>query len=197
MSAAEVTQKGSAPMQWSRMLADQVDWHWTTQARPRLDGLTDEEYRWEPVPGAWNVRPRGGRPGRGAQAFGSGAGVVDFAIPEPTPPPLTTIAWRLSHLVVGVLGDRNARFFDGPGTSYDSYDYPLRAEASLHDLDAGFARWIGGVRALTDTDLLAACGEPGHEDASMAELVLHIHRELIHHLAEVALLRDLWAHRHD
>ena len=25
--------------------------------------------------------------------------------------------------------------------------------------------------------------------------VLHIHREVIHHLAEVALLRDLYAHR--
>jgi hypothetical protein len=29
----------------------------------------------------------------------------------------------------------------------------------------------------------------------MAALVLHIHREAIHHLAEVALLRDLYAHR--
>jgi hypothetical protein len=28
----------------------------------------------------------------------------------------------------------------------------------------------------------------------MADLVLHVHRELIHHLAEVCLLRDL--HRH-
>ena len=31
----------------------------------------------------------------------------------------------------------------------------------------------------------------------MADLVLHIHRELIHHLAEVCLLRDLYAHRED
>ena len=29
----------------------------------------------------------------------------------------------------------------------------------------------------------------------MAALVLHINRELIHHGAEVALLRDLYAHR--
>ncbi len=28
-----------------------------------------------------------------------------------------------------------------------------------------------------------------------AALVLHIHRELIHHGAEIALLRDLYAHR--
>lgn len=30
----------------------------------------------------------------------------------------------------------------------------------------------------------------------MAELVLHIHRELIHHLSEVCLLRDLYPHTH-
>jgi hypothetical protein len=29
----------------------------------------------------------------------------------------------------------------------------------------------------------------------MLELVLHINREMIHHLAEIALLRDLYAHR--
>jgi hypothetical protein len=29
----------------------------------------------------------------------------------------------------------------------------------------------------------------------MAGLVLHVHREVIHHFAEVALLRDLYAHR--
>lgn len=28
----------------------------------------------------------------------------------------------------------------------------------------------------------------------MADLVLHIHRELIHHLSEVGLLRDLYLH---
>ena len=30
----------------------------------------------------------------------------------------------------------------------------------------------------------------------MITLVLHINRETIHHLAEVALLQDLWAHLH-
>ena len=29
----------------------------------------------------------------------------------------------------------------------------------------------------------------------MITLVLHIHREVIHHGAEIALLRDLYAHR--
>src|SRR5690606_16827527 len=40
-------------------LHEQLDWHWQGQARPRLDGLTDEELHWEPTPGAWGVRRRG------------------------------------------------------------------------------------------------------------------------------------------
>lgn len=179
---------------WSEVLADQVEWHWRHQARPRLGGLTDEEYLWEPAPGAWNVRPRGSAPGRGAVAVGSGRGVIDFAFSPPRPSPVTTVAWRLCHVVVGALGERNARYFAGPPVSHDAYDYPLAAAGALADLDAGVARWVAGVRGLDEPDLQARCREPGHEQDSMAELVLHVNRELLHHLAEVALLRDLWAH---
>ena len=30
-------------------LAEQLDWHWREQLRPRLNGMTHEEYRREPV----------------------------------------------------------------------------------------------------------------------------------------------------
>ena len=40
-------------------LADQLDYHWTQPLRPRLDGLTDEEYFWQPVPDCWTVHPDG------------------------------------------------------------------------------------------------------------------------------------------
>jgi hypothetical protein len=43
---------------WSAELVGQLDSHWRDQLRPRLDGLTDEEYFWEPAAGCWNVRPR-------------------------------------------------------------------------------------------------------------------------------------------
>ena len=45
-----------AVIDWTGELLDQLDGHWTHQLRPRLDGLTDQEYLWEPVPGCWNVR---------------------------------------------------------------------------------------------------------------------------------------------
>jgi hypothetical protein len=38
-------------LNWSAHLAEQLSWHWEAQLRPRLDGLTDDEYFWEPVPG--------------------------------------------------------------------------------------------------------------------------------------------------
>ena len=78
-------------------LLDQLEWHWTSQLRPRLDGLTDAEYLWEPVPGCWSVRPRGtsSAPVQG----GSGETVIEFAFPEPVPAPVTTIAWRLGHVI--------------------------------------------------------------------------------------------------
>jgi len=53
---------------WNFQLAEQLDWHWREQLRPRLNGLTDEEYRWEPVPGAWNARPCGPAEGPWAEA---------------------------------------------------------------------------------------------------------------------------------
>ena len=55
---------------WNTMLADQLDWHWRSQLRPRLDGLTDDEYFWEPVAGCWSIRPRGEAHGTGTGRLG-------------------------------------------------------------------------------------------------------------------------------
>src|SRR2546429_1922823 len=86
---------------WNFQLAEQLDLHWRGQLRPRLDGLTDEEYRWEPVPGAWNVRPRG----TGTAPVAAGAGDLTLHIPPPAPrpPPATTIAPPPRHIRVGGL----------------------------------------------------------------------------------------------
>ena len=74
-----------------------------------LDGLTDDEYLWEPVEGCWSIRPRA--EARTAQAAGGGDLVADFEYPEPDPAPVTTIAWRIAHIRVGVFGQRNASHF--------------------------------------------------------------------------------------
>jgi hypothetical protein len=177
---------------WNEELVRQLEWHWQHQLRPRLDGLTDDEYFWEPVPGMWNVRPRG--TSTAPIAAGSGDFTIDFAVPEPSPPPVTTIAWRLGHITVGVLGVRNAAHFGAPPMSYQDFDYPGTADEALRQLDDAYVRWIGGARK---AGLAAPCGPAEGEfaDWPMAALVLHVNRETIHHGAEIALLRDLYARR--
>ncbi len=177
---------------WTRQIRDQLDTHWRTQLRPRFAGLTDDEYLWEPAKDCWNVRPRG--EGTAPIAAGSGRYTVDFAFPEPDPPPVTTIAWRLAHLIVGVLGTRNASHFGGPPVDYQGFDYAGTADGALAQLDEAYARWVAGVGALDADGLARACGpaEGPYADWPMAALVLHINREVIHHGAEVALLRDLY-----
>jgi hypothetical protein len=177
---------------WSNDLAEQLDWQWRHHFRPRLDGLTDEEYFWEPVAGCWNVRERG--TSTAPRTAGAGEYVYEFAYPEPDPPPVTTIAWRLAHVIVGCLASRSASHFGGPPADWDSFSYAGTATHALGQLDDAYATWNKGVRALGQDGLARPCGpaEGPYADSRLAELVLHINREVLHHGAEIALLRDLY-----
>jgi hypothetical protein len=179
-------------MDWTPTLLEQLTFPWEHQVRPRLEGLSDDEYLWEPVANAWSLRPRG--EARSPMAAGGGAWVADFEFPEPTPAPVTTIAWRLGHVIVGVFGMRNASHFGGPPMDYASYDWPPDAASALERLDEVYGGWVKGVSGLDEARLAEPIGEAEGPFAAypFAALVLHIHREAIHHLAEVALLRDLY-----
>ncbi|MFD9887852.1 DinB family protein [Amycolatopsis sp. NPDC059027] len=180
---------------WPAHLAEQLDWHWHNHLRPKLATLTDDEYFWEPVDGCWTVRPRRDDD---VDAPGGGSHVIDWAFPAPEPPPVTTIAWRLAHVIVGVLGMRAASHFGGPPMDYGTFPYATTAAEALSQLDDAYASWIGGVRGLDADGLAEPCGpaEGAYAEEPMATLVLHIHRETIHHGAEILLLRDLYRNRH-
>jgi hypothetical protein len=169
------------PTNLTASLADQLEWHWQASLRPRLDGLTDDEYFWEPVPDCWTVHRDG---------------AVDFAHPAPEPPPFTTIAWRLAHLIVGVLAVRTYSHFGGPPASYESWPYATDASTALRQLDEAYDGWISGVTALSANDLTKPIGpvEGQFAERPMTDLVLHINREVIHHGAEIACIRDLYLH---
>jgi hypothetical protein len=177
---------------WPDELNDQLDWHWQHQLRPRLDGLSDAEYFWEPAPDCWNIHPRGRS--RASIQAGSGAFTIDFALPEPDPAPVTTIAWRLGHLIVGVFGARAAAHFGGPPVDYATFPYAGTAAEALDQLDGAYQRWSAGGASLSVEELARPAGssEGPFADRSLAALVLHINREVIHHGAEIALLRDLY-----
>ncbi|HYJ68763.1 MAG TPA: DinB family protein [Nocardioidaceae bacterium] len=86
----------------------------------------------------------------------------------------------------------------GPAAHYETWEYAGTAAEALGQLDAQYGAWITGVRSLDGAGLSRPCGpaEGGWAAAPMATLVMHINRELIHHGAEVCLLRDLYR-QHD
>lgn len=176
----------------SERLADQLDWYWHKNLRPRLVGLTDEEYFWEPVRDCWSVRRRDASTTQLPE--GSGQWVMDSVSPAPVPAPVTTIAWRLAHVIVSCLGYRVGWYFGGPAIDSETFEYAGTADEALRQLDEAYGRWNAGVRDLSDADLENP-PSVGPERFPMENRVLHVNRELIHHGGEMALLRDLFRWR--
>lgn len=146
----------------------------------RLDGLTNDEYRWEPAAGMWSVR------GTGDDA------AVDFDPDRDIDPaPMTTIAWRLWHLAHDCFVEYGKRFDaipdEGLDASWtlDAADAVERLHRSWQELRtklAGFDDWF--------TELGDAFG-PWHRHC-VADFAMHASNELVHHGAEIATMRDLY-----
>src|SRR5579862_9432653 len=80
----------------------------------RLGGLTDEEYFWESVAGCWSLR----QDEQGRWRLDGGGG------PAPDPAPVTTIAWRLSHLGGMAVGGFADRLFGEGKLTVEQLDFP-------------------------------------------------------------------------
>lgn len=156
------------------------DFAWQ-RLRDRMAGLTDDEYGWQPVANCWTVRPVGDGTFR---ADGDGADHV-----------FTTLSWRLSHIAALLAEDRNAVWLGRPGTDAEEPGDPGTAADALARLDAGYATWRDVVAGCTSESLSQPIGPAGGYFAkdTRRAFVLHILDELIHHGAEAALLRDLYA----
>src|SRR6185312_3204746 len=96
-------------------------------------------YLWEPVPGCWSLRA--GADATTSDAAGGGDLVLDYVWPDPTPAPVTTIAWRLAHVIRGCLAARTASHFGGPPAGYDTWEYAATAQEALAQLDKAYAAW--------------------------------------------------------
>lgn len=180
-----------AMIHWTGEVLDQIGTHWNERLRPRLDGLVDEEYFWEPVPGCWSVHRRG--ESTAPILWGSGEFTWDFG-PDTEPTPVTTIAWRLGHLVE-TFASTNGVYFGGPHVDVETFDYPGTAASALARLDAVYADFLAGVRLLGDAGLAEPQGHrspPAFAHAPVARVVLYVSVEAFHHGAEICLLRDLY-----
>jgi hypothetical protein len=178
---------------WNAELVDQLEWHWRHQLRPRLDGLTDDEYFWQPVPGCWTISRYGEC--SAPMSLGAGEFTMDYGTPSPGDrEAVTTIAWRLAHIVIG-LASANASHFGGPPADRSTFCYSGSSQGALGQLDDVYDRWVSGVRGLGGAGLARRQGPeqpPEFADTPMAKLVLYTNLEVIHHGAEICLLRDLY-----
>lgn len=189
------------------VVLDQIDvwWMWF---RRRVEGLTEDEYLWEPAAGCWSVRRRDD----GRFSYDPWP---DPFWPPPEPPPVTTIAWRMVHMIAGPTGrlvkygferapDAPAPQYDGwPETpTFDPADVAGTPGAAMDALTNTFGRWRDACAAIADDRAWEALGDrEGIDVMKLGEndpflnVVQHVNREYIHHGAEIALLRDLYAAR--
>ncbi|MFF9281758.1 DinB family protein [Streptomyces griseosporeus] len=166
----------------------------------KVGPLTDEEYLWEPVPGCWSVRRRTDGPGaRAAFLAGAGDWGRDAAsYPHPWPPPFTTLAWRLSHLteMLALRADHTA------GTrslTRDDHTVCGTAAEAVAAFDTAAGAWRAALLGTDDAalDTVGYCTYPHGSDAEepFIGIVWWVNQELLHHGAEIALLRDLYRER--
>ena len=150
----------------------------------RLEGLTDSEYFWEPVDGCWSIRETD-------EGY-----TADWEWPAPEVAPVTTIGWRLVHIIsfLSEHGLRAVAFEDGKANWGAPSVTPPSADSALRELDRAIATWKRDLSGITDERLWEPMGpEAGqYADDPVAGFVEHIHDEFIHHSAEIALLRDLY-----
>ena len=155
---------------------------WLRRFSERLAGLSEDEYLWEPVPGSWSVRPTPEGP------------QVDRLEPEPDPTPITTIAWRLWHISVECLEDYAARVFGRKATDLTDRHFTLEASEAVDILERAAANFRAGLVDKGPNWLFDQLGPKygPYAEATFLGLMLHVIDELVHHGAEVALLRDLY-----
>jgi len=152
----------------------------------RLADLSDDEYFWEPVAGCWSLRQ--GDDGRWRLDGGGGGG------PAPQPVPVTTIAWRIGHLGGLALGGfANRRFGDGDLT-VETLNFPGTSAFVDTFLAEHYEAWREGLEELNESGWNAPLGPSWGRfaEANTVDLALHVLDEMVHHGAEVGVLRDLW-----
>lgn len=135
---------------------------------------------------------------RGSRPYGSGDWLIDFG-DRPDPEPVTTIAWRLGHLI-SMFNDRWEWTFGSRRIAPEvNTAFTPSADEALTELWAGADRWAEGFTKLTDEQLdMIGYGQfPSGLDPQLPIISIFwwMNREFIHHAAEVALLRDLYLRR--
>jgi hypothetical protein len=165
--------------------------------------MSDDEYRWEPVPGCLNIRRRADGPGPGFKRL---VGAGDWArdslwglAPLPDPLPMGTIAWRLNH-IAEMLARRADYTIGSHSLTPHDYVIPGSAAAGVDAFRTATAAWRAALTS-SDDGALDQVGRSQYPDGSdpeqpFLELVWWVNQEVLHHGAEIMLLRDLYRAGH-
>lgn len=162
--------------------------------------MTDEEYLWEPVPNAWSIRRRTDGPARSAlELVGAGDWGRDRHPDNPQPPPFPTIAWRLAH-INEMLALRADHMIGSHSLTRASYQFHGDAASAITAFAEAADAWRE-VLTSADEAALDAVGQSTYPYGSdpedpLIETVWWMNQELLHHGAEIALLRDLYRTMH-
>ena len=149
----------------------------------RCRGLTDRELLWEPAVHCWNLVRDPSHPGGWSYPY-------DFDPPRPHP--VTSIGWRLVHIIADneiymehAFGPRIRNFPD-----LEVHGTAAEVLADWRASREPITRWL----ASADDDDLAQ-SRPSHLGGmkNAGEVIRILIDEQTHHGAEIALLRDLYA----
>jgi len=167
---------------WLAELTAQLEFHWEFSFRRRLQGLTDEEYFWEPVAGCWSIRPDP---------------AMDASCTTANGRPPTRRHSRRSPGGSGTSPDRcwsgGSRTISERATSARYCQLARHGRRRYRDAGRSYAAWKGRDCLPREAGLARKVGpaEGHYSEHPYATLILHINREVIHHAAEIGVLRDL------
>ena len=129
--------------------------------------------------------------------FGPGEWLLDDAHGDPDPTPVTTIAWRLGHLHLDFAGAGSG--LGGRRQPPEQLvDFSPSAAVALELFWATMDRWRDSVAAVTgeQLDTVGYSQYPRATPSCRSSPVIQVGNiEFIHHMAEIALLRDLYRTR--
>ncbi|WP_425245989.1 DinB family protein [Streptomyces sp. NEAU-NA10] len=119
--------------------------------------------------------------------------------PEPDETPITTIAWRLGHLHYEFAGEWEWTFGERRQDPKLMADFTPSAALALERFWAVIDRWRDSVATVTEEQLdtvgFSQYPYGSAPDDPFVSVLWGSNLEFIHHMAEIALLRDLWQAR--
>ena len=151
----------------------------------RCAELSDEEYLWKPVADAWTVKPDPAHPGRWT---------YDYEFTPQPPAPVTSISWRLVHLIAD--NEIYWEYACGPAERmFSDLEVPSSAQRAMNLWRASRHPVTAWLESATDDDLIEPRTSHLGEPKPAGEVVRILLDEQTHHGAEIALLRDLYLRR--